>query len=69
MAVIEIQRGYNNSHKKHINEILKFHAERDWKTFHSPKNLAISLCLEAAEALEVFQREMTITYLILKRTN
>lgn len=38
-----------------IREILKFRDERDWKQFHNPKDLAISLSLEAAELLEVFQ--------------
>jgi len=32
-----------------------FAAERDWERFHTPKNLAISLSLEAAEVLEHFQ--------------
>lgn len=32
-----------------------FTAERDWATFHSPKNLAMALSVEAAELLEVFQ--------------
>lgn len=32
-----------------------FAAERDWDQFHSPKNLAISISLEAAELLELFQ--------------
>ena len=34
---------------------MKFQSDRDWKQFHSPKNLAISLNLEAAEVLELFQ--------------
>ncbi len=38
-----------------IRVILKFQKERDWKKFHLPKNLAISLSLEAAEILEIFQ--------------
>ncbi|MDO4960601.1 MAG: nucleotide pyrophosphohydrolase [Eubacteriales bacterium] len=38
-----------------IDQILKFRDDRDWKQFHNPKDLAISLCLEAAELLEVFQ--------------
>lgn len=38
-----------------IKEILKFRDDRDWKQFHNPKNLAISISLEAAELLEVFQ--------------
>ena len=36
-------------------KIVKFRDERDWKQFHNPKDLAISLSLEAAELLEVFQ--------------
>ncbi len=35
--------------------ILEFRDQRDWRQFHSPKNLAISLSLEAAEILEHFQ--------------
>ena len=38
-----------------IKEIIKFRDDRDWKQFHNPKDLAISLSLEAAELLEVFQ--------------
>jgi dCTP diphosphatase len=33
----------------------KFADERDWGQFHSPKNLAIALTVEAAELLEEFQ--------------
>jgi len=32
-----------------------FTAARDWDPFHSPKNLAMALSVEAAELLEVFQ--------------
>ncbi len=32
-----------------------FAAERDWDQFHSPKNLASALAVEAAELLEPFQ--------------
>jgi NTP pyrophosphatase (non-canonical NTP hydrolase) len=32
-----------------------FAAERNWDQFHTPKNLAISISLEAAELLELFQ--------------
>ncbi len=38
-----------------IKQIIKFRDDRDWKQFHNPKDLAISLSLEAAELLEVFQ--------------
>ncbi|MDF2464827.1 MAG: hypothetical protein K0Q43_3062 [Ramlibacter sp.] len=33
----------------------RFAAERDWEQFHSPKNLAAALTVEAAELLEHFQ--------------
>lgn len=33
----------------------KFAEERDWDQFHSPKNLASALAVEAAELLEPFQ--------------
>ena len=32
-----------------------FAAEREWGAFHSPKNLAMALTVEAAELLEHFQ--------------
>lgn len=32
-----------------------FAAERDWQPFHSPKNLATALVVEAAELAEIFQ--------------
>ena len=35
--------------------IIEFRNARDWKQFHNPKDVAISLCLEAAEVLEHFQ--------------
>lgn len=33
----------------------RFADERDWDQFHSPKNLAMALSVEAAELLEHFQ--------------
>ena len=38
-----------------IDQVLKFRDDRDWKQFHNPKDLAISISLEAAELLEIFQ--------------
>lgn len=35
--------------------ILDFRKEREWEQFHDLKNIAISLNLEAAEVLELFQ--------------
>ena len=42
-----------------INEVLKFRDDRNWKQFHNPKDLAISISLEASELLEVFQWSAT----------
>jgi NTP pyrophosphatase (non-canonical NTP hydrolase) len=36
-------------------ELRTFSAERDWDQFHTPKNLASALSVEAAELLEPFQ--------------
>ena len=35
--------------------VARFVAERDWQAFHTPKNLAMSLAIEAAEVMEHFQ--------------
>ena len=42
-------------YKALVQRIKIFCDERDWSQFHDPKNLAISLQLEAAEVLELFQ--------------
>jgi NTP pyrophosphatase (non-canonical NTP hydrolase) len=34
---------------------LRFRDERNWAQFHTPKDLAANLCIEAAELLEVTQ--------------
>jgi NTP pyrophosphatase (non-canonical NTP hydrolase) len=36
-------------------KVIQFRDERDWAQYHNPKDLAISLSLEAAELLEIFQ--------------
>ena len=33
----------------------QFARERDWQAFHTPKNLAMALSVEAAEIVELFQ--------------
>ena len=38
-----------------VDRIKTFCDDRDWSQFHDPKNLAISLQLEASEVLELFQ--------------
>lgn len=38
-----------------IDQVLKFRDDRNWRQFHNPKDLAISINLEASELLEIFQ--------------
>ena len=45
----------NDSIKALVEKIVAFRDARDWKQYHNPKDLAISISLEAAELLEVFQ--------------
>lgn len=44
-----------NEIKKLTNRIAKFRDARDWKQFHNPKDVALSLVLESAEVMEHFQ--------------
>ena len=36
-------------------QLRTFAGERDWEKFHTPKNLAMALSVEASELLEIFQ--------------
>jgi NTP pyrophosphatase (non-canonical NTP hydrolase) len=45
-----MKRGWNAL----LQEILKFRDQRDWKQFHTPKNLAAAIAIEAAELQEHF---------------
>ena len=36
-------------------KIIEFRDKRDWKQFHNPKDVALSLVLEATEVMEYFQ--------------
>ena len=38
-----------------IARVVKFRDERNWRQFHTPKDLAIPMSLEAAALLELFQ--------------
>ena len=38
-----------------IRRVIQFRDDRDWRQFHTPKYLAISMSLEASELLELFQ--------------
>lgn len=41
--------------KELTDKIVKFIHDRDWRQFHNPKDLSISLVLEATEVMEHFQ--------------
>ena len=38
-----------------LEKLIAFRKERDWEQFHTPKELALSISIEAAELLEWFQ--------------
>ena len=40
-------------------EIKEFIRARDWEQFHTPKNLAMALSVEASEIVEIFQWKET----------
>ena len=44
---------------KNLNDLLerlrKFKKDRDWEKYHNPKDVAISVVIEASELLEIFQ--------------
>jgi NTP pyrophosphatase (non-canonical NTP hydrolase) len=42
-----------------LDRLRRFRDDRDWAQFHTPKNLAISVSIEAAELLELFQWSLT----------
>lgn len=48
-----------NDEKRTIQELkeklAQFVQERDWEQYHSPKNLSMSIAIEAAELMEKFQ--------------
>ena len=49
------RRSGNRAFDELRRRVLAFRDARDWKRFHNPKDLAISISLEAAELLEHFQ--------------
>ncbi|WP_022867973.1 nucleotide pyrophosphohydrolase [Schaalia vaccimaxillae] len=38
-----------------IDQVNTFRDEREWRQFHTPKDLALSISVESAELLELFQ--------------
>ena len=44
-----------SNYQETIDRLRAFRDQRDWRQFHNPKDLAISISLESAELLEAFQ--------------
>ena len=45
----------SDSIKELQKKVVEFRDSRNWRQYHNPKDLAISISLEAAELLEIFQ--------------
>ena len=45
----------NDRFNRLLSAFREFRDERDWKPFHTPKNLCLSLLIEAGELAEHFQ--------------
>lgn len=41
-------------HDEVLQKLFKFRDDREWRQFHTPKNLSASIAVEAAELLECF---------------
>ncbi len=50
-----LMTGKTDTIQKLKNKIRVFVSERDWEQFHTPKNLSMSISIEAAELMEHFQ--------------
>ena len=44
--------------KETVEIVKRFRDDRSWSRFHNPKDLAISLCLEASELLDKIREEL-----------
>ena len=51
----EISHDGSRSFDDLVTRVVRFRDERDWARFHNPKDLALSVAIEAAELLELFQ--------------
>lgn len=50
------QRTDTNTHLQELKDLVKqFREERGWGKHHTPKNLSMSIAIEAAELMELFQ--------------
>lgn len=48
-------------------EYAEFKRKRDWEKFHQPKNIAMSISIEAAELMELFQWKDNVSLEKIKR--
>ena len=55
MSRAELAAGSRPSLGEIVGRLRQFRDARDWSQFHTPKDLAISVSVEAAELLELFQ--------------
>lgn len=55
MTVLSANSNENVEFDDLVRKIRSFVDERDWEQFHSPKNLAMALIVEASELVEIFQ--------------
>lgn len=46
---------HTHTYEQLTREIDTFASDRDWHTFHTPKNLVMALTVEVSELLEIFQ--------------
>ena len=53
-SLISKEGKYMNINKLQ-DKLSKFASDRDWEQFHTPKNLAMALSVEASELVEIFQ--------------
>lgn len=55
MKPVASKKSKENDIKNLTKRIIAFRDARDWKQFHNPKDVALSLVLEAGEVMEHFQ--------------
>ena len=55
MGDLELERDIEMTLDQLKAKVKRFIEDREWGKYHNPKNLAESICIEAAELLEVFQ--------------
>jgi NTP pyrophosphatase (non-canonical NTP hydrolase) len=52
MQATKANKGMNVTLKELTGLVTRFREARDWRQFHTPKDLAMDLCVEAAEVAE-----------------